>query len=101
MGLRLADENSGIRSSRSPHRRRNACNSCRRCSARLSYSCRGTKSRTDHGVSDAIYLDDPDGNGVELYWDRPKEMWPQNEDGALEMYTKHLDLDNLLNERNH
>jgi catechol 2,3-dioxygenase len=53
---------------------------------------------SDHGVSEAIYLDDPDGNGVELYWDRPKEMWPQKEDGSLEMYTKHLNLDELLGE---
>ena len=50
----------------------------------------------DHGVSEAIYLDDPDGNGVELYWDRPKELWPQKDDGSLEMYTKQLDLNNLL-----
>lgn len=52
----------------------------------------------DHGVSEALYLDDPDGNGVELYWDLPKEKWPQKPDGALEMYTKHLDLNNLLGE---
>lgn len=52
----------------------------------------------DHGVSEALYLNDPDGNGVELYWDRPKEQWPQKEDGSLEMYTRHLDLDDLLGE---
>lgn len=52
----------------------------------------------DHGVSEALYLNDPDGNGVELYWDRPKEQWPQKEDGSLEMYTKHLDLQDLLAE---
>lgn len=52
----------------------------------------------DHGVSEAIYLDDPDENGVELYWDRPKEIWPQNEDGSLKMYTLALDLNDLLNE---
>jgi len=52
----------------------------------------------DHGVSEALYLDDPDGNGVELYWDRPREEWPQNEDGSLEMYTRHLDLNGLLAE---
>jgi catechol 2,3-dioxygenase len=51
---------------------------------------------SDHGVSEAIYLDDPDGNGVELYWDKPQEQWPKNEDGALEMYTRSLDLDALL-----
>lgn len=55
---------------------------------------------SDHGVSEAIYLDDPDGNGVELYWDRPKDQWPQNEDGTLNMYTKRLNLENLLNEAN-
>ncbi|MBZ4187385.1 VOC family protein [Niabella beijingensis] len=53
----------------------------------------------DHGVSEALYLDDPDGNGVELYWDRPKENWPQHPDGSLEMYTRELDLDRLLQER--
>lgn len=52
----------------------------------------------DHGVSEALYLDDPDGNGVELYWDKPKELWPQKPDGTLEMYTKHLDLNSLLSE---
>lgn len=53
---------------------------------------------SDHGVSEAIYLDDPDGNGVELYWDRPMELWPKNPDGSLTMYTRLLDLDNLLTE---
>ena len=52
----------------------------------------------DHGVSEAIYLDDPDKNGVELYWDKPKEFWPQKRDGSLDMYTKPLDLDDLLSE---
>lgn len=52
----------------------------------------------DHGVSEAIYLNDPDDNGVELYWDRPKDQWPSNPDGSLKMYTKPLDLQNLLNE---
>ncbi len=51
---------------------------------------------SDHGVSEALYLDDPDGNGVELYWDRPKEEWPQKSDGSLEMYTRPLDLAALL-----
>ena len=55
---------------------------------------------SDHGVSEALYLDDPDGNGVELYWDRPKEAWPQKPDGSLEMYTRPLDLVDLLNELN-
>ena len=53
---------------------------------------------SDHGVSEAIYLDDPDGNGVELYWDRPKELWPLDEDGKLLMFTKRLDLEGLLGE---
>jgi catechol 2,3-dioxygenase len=53
---------------------------------------------SDHGVSEALYLSDPDQNGVELYWDRPKEQWPENPDGSLNMYTRSLDLQNLLNE---
>lgn len=53
---------------------------------------------SDHGVSEAIYLNDPDHNGVELYWDRPIKEWPHNEDGSLVMYTQHLDLENLLRE---
>ena len=52
----------------------------------------------DHGVSEALYLRDPDGNGVELYWDRPREGWPRDSDGNIAMFTHHLDLDNLLNE---
>jgi catechol 2,3-dioxygenase len=51
---------------------------------------------SDHGVSEAIYLDDPDGNGVELYWDKPQEQWPKKADGALEMFTKALDIEDLL-----
>jgi len=50
----------------------------------------------DHGVSEAIYLRDPDGNGIEIYVDRPKEQWPQTDNGELLMYTKPLDLDELL-----
>ncbi|RYD53443.1 MAG: glyoxalase [Sphingobacteriales bacterium] len=53
---------------------------------------------SDHGVSEAIYLNDPDGNGVELYWDRPRTEWPIAEDGSLKMYTRALDVDGLLNE---
>lgn len=53
---------------------------------------------SDHGVSEALYLNDPDNNGVELYRDRPKEEWPQHADGTLEMFTKALDLDSLLQE---
>jgi len=55
----------------------------------------------DHGVSEALYLDDPDGNGVELYWDKPREIWPQKNDGTLDMYTKSLDLNSLLQELKH
>lgn len=51
---------------------------------------------SDHGVSEAIYLRDPDGNGVELYWDRPKEEWPRRPDGGLMMGTEPLDLGQLL-----
>jgi catechol 2,3-dioxygenase len=55
---------------------------------------------SDHGVSEALYLDDPDGNGVELYWDKPKEQWPLDAEGNLQMVTEHLDLQDLLNEIN-
>ena len=51
---------------------------------------------SDHGVSEALYLRDPDDNGVELYWDRPREVWPRTPDGKLTMYTRHLDLMALL-----
>ena len=50
----------------------------------------------DHGVSEAIYLDDPDKNGVELYWDKPPNEWPRDENGKLQMITEALDLDELL-----
>jgi catechol 2,3-dioxygenase len=53
---------------------------------------------SDHGVSEAIYLNDPDQNGVELYWDRPREEWPQKPDGSIEMFTHSLDLEGLLSE---
>lgn len=53
---------------------------------------------SDHGVSEALYLNDPDGNGVELYWDRPKELWPRNAEGSIEMYTRPLDLAGLNGE---
>jgi catechol 2,3-dioxygenase len=52
----------------------------------------------DHGVSEALYLRDPDGNGVELYWDRPAAEWPKTPDGKLAMFTHELDLDQLLSE---
>jgi catechol 2,3-dioxygenase len=51
---------------------------------------------SDHGVSEALYLRDPDDNGVELYWDRPAAEWPRTSDGQLAMYTKPLDLASLL-----
>lgn len=50
----------------------------------------------DHGVSEALYLRDPDANGVELYWDRPRDAWPRLPDGTLAMYTVPLDLEDLL-----
>jgi len=53
---------------------------------------------SDHGVSEAIYLRDPDGNGIELYWDRPREAWPRGADGAIQMVTEPLDLERLLKE---
>ena len=53
---------------------------------------------SDHGVSEALYLNDPDKNGVELYWDRPKDQWPKKPDGSLEMFTIPLDLNDLLKE---
>ncbi len=53
----------------------------------------------DHGVSEALYLRDPDGNGVELYWDRPETEWPRDADGRLAMFTRPLDLHGLLSEK--
>lgn len=53
---------------------------------------------SDHGVSEALYLNDPDGNGVELYWDRPEDQWPRHADGSIEMYSRQLDLEGLLAE---
>jgi catechol 2,3-dioxygenase len=53
---------------------------------------------SDHGVSEALYLRDPDENGVELYWDRPKEQWPRSANGGLAMFTHALDLAGLLRE---
>ncbi|MGI4792042.1 MAG: VOC family protein [Janthinobacterium lividum] len=54
---------------------------------------------SDHGVSEALYLRDPDENGVELYWDRPRETWPHTPDGSLTMFTHRLDLQSLLAEQ--
>jgi catechol 2,3-dioxygenase len=53
---------------------------------------------SDHGVSEALYLRDPDGNGVELYWDRAREDWPRDGEGRLAMVTRRLNLENLLAE---
>mgnify|MGYP000448047187 CR=1 FL=1 len=53
---------------------------------------------SDHGVSEALYLRDPDQNGVELYWDKPEAAWPRTADGKLAMHTRRLDLDDLLRE---
>lgn len=53
---------------------------------------------SDHGVSEALYLRDPDENGVELYWDRPQDDWPRDAKGNLLMHTRRLDLDGLLSE---
>ena len=51
----------------------------------------------DHGVSEALYLHDPDMNGIELYWDKPQAQWPRNADGTLAMVTERLDLNDLIN----
>ena len=53
---------------------------------------------SDHGVSEALYLRDPDQNGVELYWDKPQAQWPRTPGGQLAMVTRRLDLDSLLQE---
>lgn len=53
---------------------------------------------SDHGVSEALYLRDPDQNGLELYWDKPRESWPRSPDGELAMFTRPLDLEALLRE---
>jgi catechol 2,3-dioxygenase len=54
---------------------------------------------SDHGVSQALYLRDPDQNGVELYWDRPENEWPRDENGEIAMFTKRLDVEDLLKAR--
>ncbi|MDX2201887.1 MAG: VOC family protein [Hyphomicrobiaceae bacterium] len=58
----------------------------------------GLSGASDHGVSNALYLEDPDGNGIELYWDRPEAEWPRNLDGTLAMFTRRLDVSALLAE---
>lgn len=54
----------------------------------------------DHGVSEALYLSDPDENGIELYWDKPRSEWPENKDGKVEMYTRPLNVRTLFKELN-
>ncbi len=54
---------------------------------------------SDHGVSQALYLRDPDENGVELYWDRPQAEWPRGADGSLAMFTRRLDVEDLMRQR--
>lgn len=66
--------------------------------ARLAAAGHPLDGAADHGVSEALYLRDPDQNGVELYWDRPEGVWPRNPDGSLAMFTRRLDLDALLAE---
>lgn len=68
---------------------------------RLSHAGISLEGASDHGVSEALYLHDPDGNGVELYWDRPPEQWPRTADGELAMVTRPLDLDRLAAEVKH
>lgn len=65
---------------------------------RLAHARIPLEGASDHGVSEAIYLRDPDGNGVELYWDRPQQEWPREPNGDLAMLTEPLDLDQLLRE---
>jgi catechol 2,3-dioxygenase len=67
---------------------------------RLASAGVGLEGASDHGVSEALYLSDSDGNGIELYWDRPKEEWPAPQPGQkVEMYTRPLDLQGLLAEQ--
>jgi catechol 2,3-dioxygenase len=67
---------------------------------RLNKAGQAFTGAADHGVSEALYLDDPDGNGVELYWDRPRDQWPHEADGTLTMFTRRLDIEGLLKELN-
>ena len=65
---------------------------------RLSEAGIALSGASDHGVSEALYLSDPDGIGLELYWDRPEESWPRSQDGAIAMYSRPLDLESLRGE---
>ncbi len=64
---------------------------------RLAASNIALDGAADHGVSEALYLRDPDQNGIELYWDKPEGQWPRNPDGTIAMFTHRLDLDDLIN----
>lgn len=66
--------------------------------SRLSQAGIPLQGASDHGVSEALYLADPDGNGVELYWDRPEPEWPRAADGSLVMFSRRLDLAGLSRE---
>jgi catechol 2,3-dioxygenase len=65
---------------------------------RLHHAGISLEGASDHGVSEALYLRDPDDNGIELYWDRPPEFWPTDPDGQLAMTTRPLDLNSLRSE---
>ncbi|QNI37867.1 VOC family protein [Edaphobacter albus] len=65
---------------------------------RLLHAGISLEGAANHGVSEALYLRDPDGNGVELYWDKPQEEWPRDANGDLAMYTRPLDLKSLFAE---
>jgi catechol 2,3-dioxygenase len=64
---------------------------------RLAAAGIGLDGASDHGVSEALYLHDPDMNGIELYWDKPEDQWPRNAYGSLAMVTRRLDLNDLIN----
>jgi catechol 2,3-dioxygenase len=66
--------------------------------SRLSDAGISLSGASDHGVSEALYLKDPDANGIELYWDRPEDQWPRRPDGSVEMFTRPLDLRDLVAE---
>jgi catechol 2,3-dioxygenase len=63
---------------------------------RLTFAGIPLDGASDHGVSEALYLRDPDNNGIELYWDRPRDAWPRTANGSLDMYTRPLALEELL-----
>jgi catechol 2,3-dioxygenase len=65
---------------------------------RLTKACISLDGASDHGVSEALYLRDPDDNGIELYWDKPREVWPRSAEGKIAMFTRPLDVEALLRE---